>query len=612
MLPPTNIQSASAARKQKSDNPQPPVLQSTMQIIPISSPVLSGTPAHTTDLAWDNLLAQLKDPIDLSTQDINIYAEHHAYERQDNLDENTIKIPIANYLNMDGDYIAPIKTAKKGCSVCGGELSHNSNNLVCKSCGLEIADTSGATNEQYTSATLSDCNVSDKGFMSMRIVGRGAYGHNRSLLKSCAKYGQYRNMTTRKDMHNWNSQSTGKHVPKNIIEEACNMFAKIKECGYVYRKDVKKGVLSACVYYACYNNGISKTPTEIAALMGIAEKFHSMGDRILRDLNERGIIELPEKIDPIVDYVERYMEVLNIHKSYKNFVLDIIHVADREKLHVLSDSKNNTKCIGAIYLLIDRVPELRKTINKDQIDKDCEISKTTFIKYYNLICRFYRKFVPVFVKHGIPMKAEWKEDIKAIIKQQADGSLSNTAQTSNRTSKKSAMPKTYKSKVFVAPKMAPNRMKAKAAAIAEKARELAEEESSVKNDIDVVNTNVEVAKAPKATTKVADAARSLTKTPTKVITKTTTKARKTVKKLTDKKMDRVDVGQAKKIAIKKLSPAKKTTTTEKTVIAESTAEKIYTSPLSDKSDSTITTPKKIQLKSYVRRGFPAKLRLQVK
>jgi transcription initiation factor TFIIIB Brf1 subunit/transcription initiation factor TFIIB len=242
------------------------------------------------------------------------------------------------------------------------------------------------------------------------MIGKGSYGYNRSLLKSCADYSRYRKMTTLREMHNWNSQSTSNQLPKNVINEANNMFALIKDHGYVFRKDVKKGVQGACLYYTCHQNGISKTPFEIAKIVGIAEKFLSSGDRILSDLNERGIIQIP-KIDSIPSYINRYFELLNIPVKYKQFVLDIIEQADNDKLHVLYDSKNNTKCIGAIYMLIERVIKLRKTISKELIEKECGISKTTFIKYYVMLCKYYRRFVFIFIKHKIPMKSQWNETI---------------------------------------------------------------------------------------------------------------------------------------------------------------------------------------------------------
>ena len=162
------------------------------------------------------------------------------------------------------------------------------------------------------------------------------------------------------------------------------------------------------MYYACYNNNISKTPSEIAQFSNIEEKFHSLGDRILHDLNEKGIISIPVKINPIVDYVNRYIELLEIPKKYTSFIIDLIKRADEKKIHILHDSKNNTKCVGCIYMLVERTPELKKRITKDKIEAECGISKTTFIRYYNILCSFYKLIKKVFKKHQIPMKLEWK------------------------------------------------------------------------------------------------------------------------------------------------------------------------------------------------------------
>jgi hypothetical protein len=265
----------------------------------------------------------------------------------------------------------------------------------------------------FTSAN--DSNVNDKGFMHMRIIGNGSYGFNRSLLKSCANYQQFRKLASLKEMNNWNAQSQDIKIPKNVIDEANIMFDTVKKNGNVYRKDVKKGVQTACLYYACYINGISKTPSEMAKFATIQDKFHSSGDRTLRSLHDKGIIQLPDKINPIVDYINRYFAMLNIPIEYKDFVLEIIEKADKAKLHVLYDSKNNTKCIGAIYILITRIRELRKRLSREEIEKICLISKTTFVKYFTVLSDYYRKFVPIFVKHRIPMPSKWREDIDEVI-----------------------------------------------------------------------------------------------------------------------------------------------------------------------------------------------------
>jgi hypothetical protein len=299
------------------------------------------------------------------------------------------------------------KKSTSECSECGGNMITANSVMYCNKCGIEIANTSNATEDHYSHSLANDCNVNSKGFVAMKMVGRGAYSFNRSLLKTCASYSKYREANILKELKNWNVHAK-KHIPDNVLKEACDMFVEIKRHKYVFRKDNKKGVLSACIYYACNNNKISRTPNEIAEFAGIEEKFHSFGDRILQDLNERGIIEIPAKIDPISDYVERYMLLLNIPLKYKQFAIDLIKKADKKKIHVINDSKNNTKCVGAIYMLVDRIPGLRKTITKELIDKKCGISKTTFVRYFNILCRYHKKLKNVFKRHKIPMRDEWR------------------------------------------------------------------------------------------------------------------------------------------------------------------------------------------------------------
>lgn len=370
---------------------------------------MAHTPYTQSKNDWDELFDQINDLSQSAVTNTALFsvASLSALEQQqsknDIIDENT---------TLEASIHTNIQKTSNGCYSCGGKLLVRDNYMICQTCGQEFQGTVVSTIEdECTVTTAQDSNVNDKGFISMRIVGKGSYGYNRNLLKSCANYSRYRTMTTLKEMHNWNSQSTENQLPKNVISEANNMFAAIKEHGYVFRKDVKKGVQGACLYYTCHMNNLSKTPYEIAKIIGIAEKFLSAGDRILRDLNERNIIQIPAKIDSISSYVDRYFELLVIPAIYKSFVLDLIGQADSDKLHVLHDSKNNTKCIGAIYMLVERIPILRKMISKDRIEAECGISKTTFIKYYNMLCKYYRKLAHVFIKHRIPMKSIWRETI---------------------------------------------------------------------------------------------------------------------------------------------------------------------------------------------------------
>lgn len=301
-----------------------------------------------------------------------------------------------------------VASHKPLCDACGAELTIQERSLICEKCGFEIVDASGFTEETYSTSDVSGGNVNDKGFMSMRLVGRTAYSQNQSLLKSSANYIKYSNNTIMKELKQINSQSaTSDAIPSDVIEKTANTYTLIKAQGYVFRKDVKRGVLSACAHDALIARGISRTPAEVAAHFQVAEKYHSQGDRFLRDMHERGIIEINTMVNHTSDYVKRYTTVLGIPARYIGFIEDLIQATVDARLHVLSDSKNNTKCIGAIYMLVDRMPGLG--VSKLDIETKCDISKTTYMKFYNLINKYYRKFVHVFVRHRIPMKAAWKD-----------------------------------------------------------------------------------------------------------------------------------------------------------------------------------------------------------
>jgi transcription initiation factor TFIIIB Brf1 subunit/transcription initiation factor TFIIB len=360
-----------------------------------------NTATASSDDSWDNLFKAMNSTDVLL--DIPEDTTEAIQDEPQELTKNKLEI------SLDTEQKFRVDVRNTVCS-CGHPLYINGNKLICKECGVESLETSNFTEEEYSTSAITDCNVNSNGFIAMKMIGKGSYGYQRSLLKTCANYSKYRKINTLKDMNNWNNNNAKKqHIPKNVIQEANDMFAKIKEHGYVFRKDGKKGVLSACLYYACYNNNISKTPSEIAQFSGIDERFHSLGDRILHDLNEKGVIEIPIKINPIADYVDRYIELLDIPKKYRAFVLDLITRAEKKRIHILHDSKGNTKASGAIYMLVCRVPELSKKITKEMIETQCGISKTTFVRYYTTLCTYHKKIKKIFKRHGISMPIEWKD-----------------------------------------------------------------------------------------------------------------------------------------------------------------------------------------------------------
>lgn len=298
------------------------------------------------------------------------------------------------------------------CDLCDGKIIRYKNIYNCEDCGVEITNTANSTEESYSVSAATECNVSANGCMPFTFMGPKHERNKKSLYKTCASYTKFRKYNILREMKTLMLHSKDHSIPKHILKEANDLFAKVKDANVVLRANGHKGVISACIYYACYNNDISKTPTELSKLMGIEEKFHSKGIRVLQDLNENGLIELPRSVSTISDFVERNLEALYIpHEEngirYRDFVMAIILKAERKKLHVINDCKNTTKAAGAIYLLTRRIPKYN-SIAKETMDKEWKISKTTYIRYYKMIIRYYKFFKKIFKQYGIPMPIEWK------------------------------------------------------------------------------------------------------------------------------------------------------------------------------------------------------------
>jgi hypothetical protein len=294
------------------------------------------------------------------------------------------------------------------CPLCKIPGKINDAIIICEKCGMERA-WDLHTNDTYNMSIDQNYNTMNNSFMTFSIVGQNSYNLNRSLLKTCADYSLYRHNNNKKEIINRIYRYEGSKPPMNIVNQTADLFDKIKNKGYVYRGDGKLGVIAACLYYVSIENNLTRTPKEIAAIMQIEDKFLSQGDRILQELNELGVISIQTTHKPLNDYLNTYLPKLKIPDKYRGFIVDIISRAEKKHLHIRNESRLTTKIVGVIYLLTQRVPEL-KDIKKNTISEECNnISKATYTRYYTLICSEYKIMKKCFRKHKIPMPVEWKK-----------------------------------------------------------------------------------------------------------------------------------------------------------------------------------------------------------
>ena len=340
---------------------------------------------------WNNLL-----------NDFEMNEEENIYEMEDIDDIN-----LEQKINMND------KIKINLCPLCNIKGKIMENVICCPECGMELS-LSHDNNKNYSND--SEYNTSQDAFMPIIIVGNNSGCYNKNLLKTTANYSSYRKNSNRKGLHSCNYYHDGKKLPKTCINLALKLFNRIiesKDChdeertSRVYRGNSKKGVMGSCLYYACNMYNITKTPKQIASIMGIEERFLSQGDRKVRSLADKGIIDIPPIIDPVEDYLNQYFASLKIDLKYKQFIIDLINRAEKKNIHIESDSKITTKCVGSIYLLSKRMSDV-KHIKEEDISRECNgISKTTYNKYYKLLMQNKDKLIPVFIKHRIKMPRSW-------------------------------------------------------------------------------------------------------------------------------------------------------------------------------------------------------------
>lgn len=288
---------------------------------------------------------------------------------------------------------------------CGQKMINNETSLCCKKCGLTKKRLNNTIS--FVSVT-SDHSTMSNAAMSFKIVGKNSYKNSRNYMKTCVDYKQHRKNTNIRKLMNLNFQHEGKQLPKDVINRGSEIFNKIKMAGIVYRGQSRLGVLGACLYYACIEKGITKTPKEIASIMNISEKYLSAGDRNLQALNESDIINIPTMVRRSEDYIDQYLRCLGISLKFKQFCFDLINQAEKSNIHIQYDFRNTTKSVGVIFMLIQRIPKLKARISKEDVHKKCGPSISTFRDYYRVLMNNKTKLKNVFKRHHIPMPFIWK------------------------------------------------------------------------------------------------------------------------------------------------------------------------------------------------------------
>lgn len=289
--------------------------------------------------------------------------------------------------NITNDY--------KNCLDCNIQMQPNINNtLTCPKCGF-IKNVI-IENLEYE-PSMSGYNTNENYHIPIKCIGKNSFQYQKYLRNNTSEYSIIQETTLKKLLEKLNYQSDDFVIPKNIISSVLAQYKKIRKTSKIHRGEILKGILGSLIYYECLKEGIIRKPKELAKWYSISENDLSKGDKILRELEEEGVIELPINKDFDTEYIISYLKRINLDLKYEQFLLDLLNKINELKIGN-PNARLSTKIASLIFLLII---SKKYPISSEEIANEFDISISTFKNFYMEIFKNKDKLNEIFIRYNI-------------------------------------------------------------------------------------------------------------------------------------------------------------------------------------------------------------------
>ena len=166
-------------------------------------------------------------------------------------------------------------------------------------------------------------------------------------------------------------EEESKYYYKMITENDDNLK------GILTRGSIRKGLIAACIYVSCKNNGVPKHSKEIADLCNIDENLVTKGLKKFVEIEKRKNLNINSKQTYPDEFISIYCNKLNLSADIKKLCKVIC-----ERTIKLGILKNNTPpsiASGVVYLVINKI---KLKVSKQQLIDIIKISEVTLNKTY--------------------------------------------------------------------------------------------------------------------------------------------------------------------------------------------------------------------------------------
>lgn len=283
-------------------------------------------------------------------------------------------------------------TDYKFCDDCNVLMESDINNsLTCKICGF-IKNISTENGEYEPSMT--GYNTNSNFHIPIKCIGANSFQYQKQLRNSTSQYSIVQETNLRRKLERLNFRSTSIFIPKNIIERVVSQYKLIRETDKIHRGDIFNGIIGSLIYYECLTAGIIRKHKEISDWYGITENDLSKGDKIVRVLEEKKIIQLPIYENNNMKYIESYLKRAGVDINYKYFMNKLLDIIEDKKIGN-HNARLSTKVSAILFIVIISSKEITEeefsagrleptpTLSADYISKEFSISISTFKSFYS-------------------------------------------------------------------------------------------------------------------------------------------------------------------------------------------------------------------------------------
>lgn len=332
---------------------------------------------------------------------------------------------------MDAAAVAPPPERHNYCGDCDCAMELHESEYHCPSCGIIIEYLADAVVD-HTDTTAANIRISTGKQRGRFYNVSTSYVHAqlkliKDQLTACALA--------------WR----GDAISQNILDAAAAAYnaiqrtVEVDENGVVHkfvrRGNIKNEVLAAFLYYECIRAGTTRKKKDIAKFIQLSSDGFSRGDDIYRTVCRDNGMPIPVEIEPMDDFIERYLEALGLIENcqlgitaatsyggaaattghddtaaaaepernaegdrYRGFIRDLVRLSERRRIGM--NSHVSSKVVGALFILIT---QLQLPISLADLEAATDnTKKSTFMKFITAVKSNMLVFRPVYKQYNVP------------------------------------------------------------------------------------------------------------------------------------------------------------------------------------------------------------------